>query len=153
MSADGDRAELEPGLPGRGRLASWIRWLLLAGGLGPFFLLAVAGWLQPDPRGVGTHERLGLPPCYWQEVWNIPCPSCGMTTSWSHLVRGNPVGSWAANPAGTTAGLIAVVLGAGLMDSAVRGRWSPLIAAPWFWLATVAAQFLWMLAVWTTRLF
>jgi hypothetical protein len=40
-------------------------------GLGAFLLamLAAAAWLQPDPRGFGTHQQLGLPPCTFQALF------------------------------------------------------------------------------------
>lgn len=62
------------------------------------FSLAVA--LKPDPRGYGTHRRLGLPPCTCQAVFDIPCPTCGMTTSFANFVRGRFLDSLSANPAG-----------------------------------------------------
>lgn len=73
-------------------LGAWS--LFLTGG----FLLAA--WLPPDARGYGTHQRLGLPPCTIQALFQIPCPTCGMTTSFSHFVRGNVLASLEANPAG-----------------------------------------------------
>ncbi|NBO19844.1 MAG: DUF2752 domain-containing protein, partial [Proteobacteria bacterium] len=43
-------------------------------------------WLTPDARGLGTHEQLGLPPCGFYLWYGLPCPSCGMTTSWPHFL-------------------------------------------------------------------
>jgi hypothetical protein len=63
-------------------------------------ILAVAWWLQPDPRGFGTHQQLGLPPCTFQFLWGIPCPSCGMTTSFSSVIHGNFPQAFHANRAG-----------------------------------------------------
>ena len=45
-------------------------------------------YLKPNPQGFGTHRSLGLPPCSIRVMFGIPCPSCGMTTSFSHFVRG-----------------------------------------------------------------
>ena len=56
--------------------------LFLLGG----FTLATR--LEPSPRGFGTHQQLGLPPCSFKTLVGWPCPSCGMTTSFSHFVRG-----------------------------------------------------------------
>ncbi len=50
-------------------------------------VLLVGRWLTPSPRGVGTHEQLGLPPCAWLHLTGIPCPSCGLTTSVAHAAR------------------------------------------------------------------
>jgi hypothetical protein len=50
--------------------------------------LGLAAWITPDRRGYGTHEQLGLPPCAFRKVTGVVCPSCGMTTSFAYLVRG-----------------------------------------------------------------
>jgi len=78
-----------------------VLWSLI---LSAGFLLAVQ--LEPDPRGYGTHQILGLPPCTFCTIFNVPCPSCGMTTSFSNLVRGRFVEAARANSAGL---LLAVV--------------------------------------------
>lgn len=65
-----------------GRIALAVLGVLLAAGFG------LAAVLEPDPRGYGTHERFGLPPCSVQLWWGRPCPSCGSTTSFAHFVRG-----------------------------------------------------------------
>jgi hypothetical protein len=65
---------------GRALLVGWAAFLI--GGF------ALALWLEPDPRGFGTHQRLGLPPCTFRLFLGVDCPSCGSTTSFSHYVRG-----------------------------------------------------------------
>ncbi|GAB4142982.1 MAG: DUF2752 domain-containing protein [Planctomycetaceae bacterium] len=72
-------------------------------GLWSVFLMAgftLAIQLEPDSRGYGTHQSLGLPPCTIRMVYDIPCPSCGMTTSFSYFVRGEFRDSLRANFAG-----------------------------------------------------
>lgn len=136
----------------KGPLPGWLRWFLTLLGFVPLVLLVIAGCLTPDPSGSGTHERLGLPPCMWQAAAGIPCPACGMTTSWSLLMRGQPGNSLAANPAGTTAALISVLLAIGLLWTGWTGRWSAILRAPVLWICLIVAQFLLMILTWLTRL-
>ncbi|MCS6856740.1 MAG: DUF2752 domain-containing protein [Sandaracinaceae bacterium] len=78
-------------------LFSRLVWLLLFFGSGG--VLLTASLLTPDPRGYGTHTQLGLPPCAFFVLTGFPCPSCGMTTGFAHLMRLNLAGAWRANPA------------------------------------------------------
>lgn len=63
-------------------------------------LVAVAFALRPDPNGHGTHTQLGLPPCPSVLMFRRPCPGCGMTTSYSHMARGQFVQAFRAHPFG-----------------------------------------------------
>ncbi|MBV8779758.1 MAG: DUF2752 domain-containing protein [Phycisphaerae bacterium] len=69
-------------------------------------LLLISAHLQPNPSGVGTHTALGLARCQFLATWGIPCPSCGMTTSFSWFVRGNLLASLYVQPMGTTIALL-----------------------------------------------
>ena len=91
--------------------------------LGLLALLSVAAFLEPDPRGLGTHQQFGLPPCTFRFLFGRPCPTCGMTTSWAHLVRGQPIGALGANVGGALLATLAVVSVPWLAASAARGRW------------------------------
>src|SRR5262249_22632307 len=63
-------------------------------------VLAAAAWLHPDPRGFGTHRALGLPPCLFFALTGLPCPSCGLTTSFTWLVHGHLWKAFVAHPFG-----------------------------------------------------
>ncbi len=63
-------------------------------------VLVLAVQLDPDERGFGTHEQLGLAPCAALALTGKPCLSCGMTTAFAALMHGRVVDSFAANPAG-----------------------------------------------------
>jgi hypothetical protein len=99
-----------------------MRGLFAVVGTGLLAMLATAAWLDPDPRGIGTHQQLGLPPCTFQRMFGKPCPSCGMTTSWAHFVRGQFLQSFDANLGGTLLALLALIVGPWLLISAWRGR-------------------------------
>ncbi|QDT45510.1 hypothetical protein Pan241w_56350 [Gimesia alba] len=77
------------------------------------FLIAgfsVAIQTKPDPRGFGTHQRLGFAPCVIRNQLSIPCPSCGMTTSFSHFVRGQIRQSAQANTSGLVLAIVCLVM-------------------------------------------
>ncbi len=96
-------------IAGRDRLAAFG---IAAAAFAP---LAVAAWLEPSGSGFGTHEQLGLPACGWIAGLGMPCPSCGMTTSFAFAARGDFAAAFAAQPMGALlaicAALVAVVAG------------------------------------------
>jgi len=63
-------------------------------------VLVTATRLQPDGRGVGTHEQLGLPPCGFVAAFDAPCPSCGFTTTFTLAAHGRPVDAIVNQPFG-----------------------------------------------------
>lgn len=104
-----------------------IRFLLIGWSL---FLIAgfgVAIQTTPDSRGFGTHQKLGFAPCVIKSRFSIPCPSCGMTTSFSHFVRGQIRQSAQAN----TSGLILAVV--------------CLVMIPWSWISVYRRR-LWLVS-------
>jgi hypothetical protein len=70
-------------------------WVLIA--LASWPILVVAAWLRPDARGFGTHQQLGLPPCAFSAVTGVPCPGCGLTTSFAHMAHGHIVAAFGAH--------------------------------------------------------
>jgi hypothetical protein len=95
---------------------------MIVGALGLAAVLFLARWLEPDPRGYGTHTQLGLYPCMFYQVTGERCPSCGMTTSFAWFVRGRLDRSWRANPVGSLLATTSVLLIPWLVAGAVRGR-------------------------------
>lgn len=63
-------------------------------------VLVTARSLHPSIRGLGTHEQLGLPPCPFFLLTGIPCPSCGLTTSFAHAARFHFYDAFIAQPFG-----------------------------------------------------
>jgi hypothetical protein len=98
------------------------RWLLVAWSLFLIGGFTLAWKLEPNPRGYGTHQSLGLPPCTFRALFNIPCPGCGMTTSFSHFVRGNVRQAALANVGGVVLALVCVAQIPWCWWSAARGR-------------------------------
>ncbi|MGE0758889.1 MAG: DUF2752 domain-containing protein, partial [Pirellulaceae bacterium] len=86
-------------------------------------LLFVAGSLQPDVRRWGTHQQLGLPPCSIQTWYRVRCPSCGMTTAWAHVMRGQWPAALRANVGGTVLAVTAALACPWCLGAAWRGRW------------------------------
>lgn len=106
------------------------RLALLAIALFAALLLALSLRVTPDPRGLGTHEGLGLPPCALYRATGIPCPSCGMTTAFAHAVRGDLAASARAQPLGflLALGAVAAVLVApalALRGATIAARFTP----------------------------
>lgn len=85
--------------------------------------LAVAFLLVPDSRGHGTHEQLGLPPCTLVVLFGIRCPTCGSTTAFTYVARGQLIEAFGVNVAATLLALLSVPAGMWVCLSAIRGRW------------------------------
>jgi hypothetical protein len=62
--------------------------------------LVIAVNLRPSPSGVGTHLSMGFQRCAFLTQTGLPCPSCGMTTSFAHFVRGQWLASLYVQPGG-----------------------------------------------------
>ncbi|MEZ6139761.1 MAG: DUF2752 domain-containing protein [Zavarzinella sp.] len=94
-------------------------------------VVAAATQVQPyypdgTPKRSGSHESLGLPPCTYKYLFNSPCPSCGMTTSFALFIRGDIANSLRANFIGT--GLIILVL----------------LIIPWAFISAWRGKYLWI---------
>lgn len=88
----------------QGGIASRIIWFIL--GALPLAVIATATTLMPSAEGHGTHTQLGLPPCGFLESTGLPCPGCGLTTSFSHMVRFDWAGASSANAFGVALFLV-----------------------------------------------
>ncbi|MGI9014243.1 MAG: DUF2752 domain-containing protein [Phycisphaerales bacterium] len=70
--------------------------ILLASGA----MLGLAAWLEPSHEGHGTHEQLGMPRCTWVVQFDLPCPTCGMTTAFAYAADGHLWQSLRTQPMG-----------------------------------------------------
>jgi hypothetical protein len=115
-------AEALPALDG------WVRGTLVGITVGLVAVFAVARWLEPydengAPLRMETHRKLGLPPCTFKTVTGgMPCPSCGMTTSFALLARGDVGNSLRANAVGTMLALFCALLIPWSVATLLRGR-------------------------------
>ena len=85
-------------------------------------LLALAGYLEPDPSGMGTHQQLGFPTCTMVMLFGYPCPTCGMTTAFAHAVRGELISAFNAQPAGLVLALVAILAASVALGVAATGK-------------------------------
>jgi hypothetical protein len=130
----------------------WLRLILFAVGATIVGLLLTAVFLKPSPDGFGTHRQLGLPPCTMIRFFGVRCPSCGMTTSWTYLVRGRLIASQQANTGGLLLGLAAMFTGPWLVGTALKGRWFLVIPREAYVVGIGASIVLATLADWAVRL-
>lgn len=101
----------------------WEHWLVLAFALCAVGLLVVLGVVvDPDERGFGTHERLGLPSCKPMDWWNIPCPGCGVTTSIALFAHGHFLDALRNQPFGFATALLLPAFAGWAIVGSVRGR-------------------------------
>jgi hypothetical protein len=113
--------------------------------------------VQPDVRGHGTHEQLGLDPCGWPLAYGIPCPTCGCTTAACLLVHGRIVTAFVTQPFGAAFAAVGLLLGVHGVLCLLRGRSfvDLLVRLPfWRWLLGAIVLLLlawaWVYARWPT---
>lgn len=79
-------------------------------------LIALGWMLAPDPHGHGTHTQLGLAKCGFIVYYDMPCPTCGVTTAFTHGARLQLVRSFIVQPLGFAIALLCYV-------SIIGGLW------------------------------
>lgn len=126
------------------RARPWVRGILLAFTAGLIAIFAFAVWINPydedgRPLTMGAHQRLGMPPCEFVVIFKKPCPSCGLTTSFSLLMHGDLVGSMRANSVGTAMALFGLALIPWSLLIALRGRY--------VWVRSIERASLWAAGV------
>jgi hypothetical protein len=108
-------------------MAGWVRGMLVGIALGLTALFGVAAYLNPynsdgTPRRMETHRQLGLPECTFKKITGIPCPSCGMTTSFALTIRGDLLSAVQANSVGVLLALTLLAAIPWCIGSAIRER-------------------------------
>ena len=88
----------------------------------PVALVAMALFFEPDARGHGTHEQLGLRPCTTMELWDVPCPGCGVTTSVTLAAQGRIWDSIVTQPFGFVCAVAGLFFFGWAVWATFRGR-------------------------------
>lgn len=93
-------------------------------------IIGTALWLEPDPAGVGTHTQLGLGGCTVLTTFGVPCPMCGMTTTFTHLAHLDVMNGVLNQPFGLVLFSLTVLgLGTGMADLLrPAARWRKVLA-------------------------
>ncbi|MBI2803494.1 MAG: DUF2752 domain-containing protein [Planctomycetes bacterium] len=126
----------------------WARAILIGLTVPWILVFAVAIRLDPyengEPRRMGTHMQIAvgdqnLPDCNFKTMAGVPCPSCGMTTSFSLLVHADVWNSLKANFAGTGLATFGMLFIPWAFASAFFGRFVFVrsLELVVFWLAAV----------------
>ena len=97
-------------------------YLIIAALLGPLGLAVMAVFLKPDERGFGTHEQLGMSPCFLLERFGFPCPGCGVTTSVTLASRGRLLESLLTQPLGFVLAVGTVLFSLWALYGVLRGK-------------------------------
>jgi hypothetical protein len=149
-----DDEEVLPAVP---VMRLWLRSLLVLMAVLLIVVFGIAIYLQPyaaDGTALRweTHRQLGLPQCTFKELTGYPCPSCGMTTSFALLIRGDVVHSMQANFVGTFLGTFCLILIPWSLASAWRGRYFLILSLEWFLPRLVVVFVVMMLLRWVVVL-
>jgi len=104
------------------RLSASSRLLAAALAAGCLLVLVMAALLPPSPEGLGTHQQLHFGRCEFLQRSGIPCPTCGMTTSFSYFVRGRFVASLYVQPFAAVLALACAMLAWAGGYVAISGR-------------------------------
>jgi len=123
-------------------LSLWVRAALIGIASVLVAIFGVALWLDPydqngNARRMGTHLQAGLPPCTFHAITGVPCPSCGMTTSFALLVRGDVMNSLRANAVGTILALFWLALIPWSLACAIGRRYYGFVSSEWAVLVVV----------------
>ncbi len=119
--------------------------------------LAIASTLTPATQGMGTHTALGLPPCGWAVASGMPCPSCGMTTSFTWAAHGDLWASFVTQPMGFVLALASamtalVCLWAACTGARVQGPAEAILLRPVVgWSALVFFLAAWGWKIWAVQ--
>jgi len=119
-------------------------------------VLVLAAFLTPSSDGHGTHTQLGLFPCTWVVLFNQPCPTCGMTTAFTHAADGHFVDAVTTQPMGallalSSAGLFWLSLHVAATGSTLWRAGTRLLGRPviWGFVAALVLSWAYKIVTWS----
>lgn len=130
------------------KLTAFERGLAVASFAAIVGVWVLAAWLTPDPRGIGTHEQLGLAPCRMVTFFGIPCAFCGMTTAFTHLAHGDIVRAVLTQPAAVVFAALTIPAAFVAVFTVVQGGVPAFIAGATTSRRAIAGTILIVLAAW-----
>lgn len=137
------------------RLGAIDRTLAFLFALGSLAVLIVGANLHADPAGHGTHTQLGLTPCGWLLATGHPCPTCGMTTAFTHACHGHFFAAMYTQPMGAVLAVASAIgfwisLHAGMTGSRFTLTVAKLLRPKGLWLiaGAWAASWVYVLLTW-----
>jgi hypothetical protein len=128
LNACDDEEDTEDSVDEARPIRWWARAILIALAVPWIAVFLVAIYLDPyagdegEPRRMGTHMQLGLPDCNFKVLTGVPCPSCGMTTSFSYVMHADVWNSLQSNFAGTALAVFGLLFLPWAFASAFFGR-------------------------------
>ncbi len=127
MSAGFDEGEIDAANRDRAHVLdrgrSTEHWFLFFAALMmPVALVLIALIFTPDERGFGTHEQLGISACMTLDLWGIPCPGCGVTTSVTLATHGRLLDSLKTQPLGLLLTIASVLFTLWSVWATARGK-------------------------------
>lgn len=140
-------------IPTPARLTIFQRFIAGVSAAAAFTVLALAYHLPPDPSGTGTHTGLGLPRCVWLYATGLPCPSCGMTTSFSYFAHGNVLASLWIQPMATLLALLTGMYFWAAAYAAISGNDITRLTRRWRWQMIVPSLIVLAIAAWGWKIY
>ena len=104
---------------------------------------------RPMAAGTAPTSSSACPPAAGSWLFDMPCPTCGMTTSFTHAANGDPIAAFAAQPAGTLLAITTAAVFFGSIHTALFGvrvgrLFRPLGGAKSIWIMIASLLLAWI---------
>lgn len=115
-------------------------------------VLSIAAYLTPDPAGHATHTQLGMPTCTWVMMYEKPCPTCGMTTAFSHAGEAHWISAILTQPMGAFLALLTTMIFWAATHQAVTGSRIGSVAQAYITPKLITTLFLLAMGAWIYKI-